>query len=80
MEKRAAGDAEKQVIREQDESKSYRRRTLIALLFTARPQTNELLGSVIKHPAEVPPLAEPPQENKKLSEVLWNMLALSLIE
>lgn len=52
VEIRAAGDSEKQAIREQDESKSYQKRALIALLFT--PQTNELPGSVIKHPAEVP--------------------------
>lgn len=56
VEIRPAGDSEKQAIRKEDESKSYRRRALIALLFTAHPQTNELPGSVIKHPAEVPPL------------------------
>ncbi len=56
VEMRPAGESEKQVIREEDESKPYRRRALIALLFTAHPETNELPGSVIKHPAQVPPL------------------------
>lgn len=56
MEIRPAGDSEKQAIRKKYESKSYQRRALIALLFTAHPQKNELPGSVIKQPAEVPPL------------------------
>ncbi len=56
VEIRPAGDSETQVIREQDESKSYQRGALIALLFTAHPETNELPASIIKHPAEVPPL------------------------
>lgn len=55
---RPAGDSEKQAIREQDESRPYQNRALIALLFTARPLMIELPGSVIKHPAEVPPLHE----------------------
>lgn len=54
----AAGESEKHVITEQDESKSYQKITLIALLFTAHPQMNELPGSIIKHPAEVPPLGQ----------------------
>lgn len=48
-----AGDSEKQVIRAQDESKSYLKQALIALLFTAHPQTDELPKSVIRHPEEV---------------------------
>lgn len=51
---RPAGDSEKQAIREQDESKPYHIRVLIALLFTACALMMELPGSIIKHPAEVP--------------------------
>lgn len=61
-----AGDSEKQAIREQDESKPYHSRVLIALLFTARALMIELSGSIIKHPAEVPPHEEGEKKSSRL--------------